>query len=119
MTPQATLFLKMLHDGARGEGPRAPDGTPQGRWTFTAASARRADGLLVDGAPHGTWRVWDAQGQLRSESQWDHGVPSGRWVTWGADGTLERVDMKGDERPVDGGVLVVLAQRLAGETLPV
>ena len=117
MTPQARIFLGMLTDGAEGHGPRTGDGTPCGSWVFVAGGHVRAEGAFLDGSPHGTWRVWDARGRLRSESEWDRGVPRGRWVTWDADGSLERVDLKGDDRPDD--VLVDLAQRTATETLPV
>jgi hypothetical protein len=112
------MFLAMLHDGADGTGPHTPDGVPHGSWVFMAGNACRAIGELVDGAPHGRWRVWDAQGQLRSESEWDRGVPRGRWVTWDAEGNLERVDVKGEERGSDG-VLLVLAQRASATSLPI
>jgi hypothetical protein len=118
MTPQARLFLGVLCDGAQGHGPRTGDGVPCGDWVFVVDGRVRAEGALVEGSPHGLWRVWDSRGQLRSESEWDRGAPCGRWVTWDADGNLERVDIKGAARSNDD-VLVVLGQRANAETLPV
>jgi hypothetical protein len=78
MSRQAKMFLAMLTDGAEGHGPRAPDGSPTGDWVFAADGRVRAEGGFVDGLPHGIWRVWDARGFLRSESQWEAGIPCGR-----------------------------------------
>jgi hypothetical protein len=98
MSLQARMFLAMLHESADGSGAFDAEGRPQGPWLFTGADdAVVAEGLLDGGVPHGTWRVWDRGGQLRSMSEWDRGVPCGRWVTWAADGSVERVDVKGDE----------------------
>jgi hypothetical protein len=118
MTPQAKMFLAMLHEGADGHGPITRDGQPHGRWVFVSGGRTRAEGWLLDGAPHGLWRVWDASGRLRSESQWDRGAPRGRWVTWDANGHLERIDVKG-EQPDDSGAFRVLSPRTVSENLPV
>src|SRR5256885_17135194 len=118
MTPQARKFLAMLTDGAEGHGPRTGDGVACGDWVYVSDGVVRAEGRFLEGAPHGVWRAWDRRSVLRSESDWDRGVPSGRWVTWDADGALERIDLKGDDRPRDD-VLIVLAHSTLSETLPV
>jgi hypothetical protein len=100
MTPQARMFLAMLHETADGHGIIDERNEAQGPWVFVNEHDQvQAEGLLVDGVPHGTWRVWDAKGQLRSMSEWDHGQPCGRWVTWDGDGNIERVDVKGKAKP--------------------
>ena|SRR5688572_31943387 len=106
MTRQARMFLAMLHETADGHGALDAQNVAQGPWLFTNdQGVVQAEGLLTDGVPHGTWRVWDATGVLRSMSEWDRGSPCGRWVTWDGDGKIERVDLKGVEKPAPVVVL--------------
>src|SRR5256885_10017983 len=108
MTPQARKFLAMLTDGAEGHGPRTGDGVACGDWVYVSDGVVRAEGRFLEGAPHGVWRVCDRRSVLRSESDWDRGVPSRRLVTLDADGTLERIDLKRDDR-LRHDILILLA----------
>jgi uncharacterized protein len=56
--------------GVRGE--RVVDHHPNGR--------KSAEGLMVDGARHGTWTTWDEQGNVHSQGEYVRGVKEGTWL---------------------------------------
>jgi antitoxin component YwqK of YwqJK toxin-antitoxin module len=57
-------------------------------WERINEDGTRSAGALENGAPHGAFREWHSNGQLRIERMFEHGVPHGIHRQFARDGRL-------------------------------
>lgn len=62
---------------------------------FHANGALKAKGRMRDGALHGAWSWWRADGTLLRTGSFDHGRQVGTWTTYDAEGQPAKVTEKG------------------------